>query len=614
MTARGTSERFYLASAALGGRRQPVDIYLPPGYRTHPLRRYPVLYLLHGVPGRPGAFLATVRAGVVEDELVAQHKLRPMILAMPFGSTGSFTDEEWANGVQPKSAWETFLARDVVRAVDARYRTIPSGGARALAGLSEGGYGALQHRPAPPGRVSRARELVGLRARRRHRLGIRSSGRDCLRRNSPALTLRGAAPALRRAHTFLWFYSGTDDKFRTQNATFAKALGEPRPAAPILPRPRRPQLGALARQRGEGAPGCLTEARCYVERARFPCCSRSRSRRAAGSTWCVSRAARRSATRCPLDELSRHASTPLLWFVAVWGAAGLLLGALRTLGANRANDRCARARSRRRARSTYLQTGVAIAVVRQISVRDALDLASRRQAVYTPAVLVAVAAAVLAPRRRVGRRAPFVVATVVAAGALLNILHAVLPGDDAGLLHSLTPDAVGPLAHAAGVLVAVALLVAARGLARRRRRAWQVATTLGILATALHALHGFNHGSLASAVVLALLLARRHDFDRPGDAATRRLLLERLAIAVPAIARLRLRGALAEPDGGRPAVLASTSSLDETLRGVFARDVGGSPHLRRRVRRLVPALAPDARHGLDGMDRERLARARGVTA
>ena len=75
-------------------------MYLPPGYRTHPHRRYPVLYLLHGVPGRPGAFLATVRAGVVEDELMAQHKLQPMILAMPFGSTGSFTDEEWANGVQ----------------------------------------------------------------------------------------------------------------------------------------------------------------------------------------------------------------------------------------------------------------------------------------------------------------------------------------------------------------------------------------------------------------------------------------------------------------------------------------------------------------------------------
>ena len=119
--------RFYVASAALGGRRQPVDVYLPPGYRSHPHRRYPVALPAARRAGRPGAFLATVRAGVVEDELVARHKLKPMILAMPFGSTGCFTDEEWANGVQPASAWETFLARDVVSAVDARYRTIPFG-------------------------------------------------------------------------------------------------------------------------------------------------------------------------------------------------------------------------------------------------------------------------------------------------------------------------------------------------------------------------------------------------------------------------------------------------------------------------------------------------------
>src|SRR5512135_400894 len=57
----GTATRFYVTSPALGGRRQPVDVYLPPGYAQHPGRRYPVLYLLHGVPGRPGAFLETVR-------------------------------------------------------------------------------------------------------------------------------------------------------------------------------------------------------------------------------------------------------------------------------------------------------------------------------------------------------------------------------------------------------------------------------------------------------------------------------------------------------------------------------------------------------------------------
>src|SRR5213592_2098330 len=44
----GRAIRIEVESAALGGRRQPVDVYLPPGYAAPPHERYPVLYLLHG--------------------------------------------------------------------------------------------------------------------------------------------------------------------------------------------------------------------------------------------------------------------------------------------------------------------------------------------------------------------------------------------------------------------------------------------------------------------------------------------------------------------------------------------------------------------------------------
>src|SRR5205085_2111226 len=50
---------------------------------------------------------------------------------------------EWANGVRPHEGWETFVARDLVGTVDSRFRTIRAGWARALGGLSEGGYGAI---------------------------------------------------------------------------------------------------------------------------------------------------------------------------------------------------------------------------------------------------------------------------------------------------------------------------------------------------------------------------------------------------------------------------------------------------------------------------------------
>jgi enterochelin esterase-like enzyme len=51
-------------------------------------------------------------------------------------------------------------------------------------------------------------------------------GRDPKRlaRNSPALTLPGVAVALRKAHTFIWFYSGTRDPMLKQNQAFAREL------------------------------------------------------------------------------------------------------------------------------------------------------------------------------------------------------------------------------------------------------------------------------------------------------------------------------------------------------------------------------------------------------
>jgi enterochelin esterase-like enzyme len=220
----GTATRFYLASPALAGRRQPVDVYLPPGYATHPHRRYPVVYLLHGVPGRPGAFLATVRMGVVEDELVALHRAKPAILIMPFGSTGSFTDKEWANGIGKGSAWETFIARDVVRAVDQRYRTIATPSARAIGGLSEGGYGAINvaiHHP---------REFQVVESWSGYELAdpIRSifgTSTALLAKNSPLETIQRAAATLRGRGVYFWFYTGTDDRhFRAQNARFARDL------------------------------------------------------------------------------------------------------------------------------------------------------------------------------------------------------------------------------------------------------------------------------------------------------------------------------------------------------------------------------------------------------
>ena len=283
----GRSQRFYVTSKALGGRRQPVDVYLPPGYTAHPLRRYPVLYLLHGVPGRPAAFLATVRMGVVEDELVARRQARAMILVMPFGSTGSFTDKEWANGIRPYEGWETFVARDVVRAVDGRYRTIAAADGRALAGLSEGGYGAFNIGIHHPREFSVLESWSGYESADPVR-AVFADDAAALARNSPLLTLGPRVRTLRAQHVRFWFYTGSGDPLRRQNVRFAAELARDR-----LPHTFYVVRGGhnWALWRGNAARAYLAASRRTPWRVgppRFPIAHRSpRSRRRAGCISCA---------------------------------------------------------------------------------------------------------------------------------------------------------------------------------------------------------------------------------------------------------------------------------------------------------------------------------------
>lgn len=223
VTVQGRQETLGVTSFALGGRRQQVIVYLPPGYDAHPSRRYPVLYLLHGFPGRPLAFLLTVRMGVWVDTLTAQRRIGGVILVMPSGSTGTFEDKEWANGVRRNEGWETFVARDVVNAIDGRYRTIRTSAGRAIAGLSEGGYGALNIAFHHPNEFSVVESWSGYM----HADNVPAifGGRaGLLAYNSPADYLPRVARTLRRNGVYIWFYTGARDPLRAQNASFAAEL------------------------------------------------------------------------------------------------------------------------------------------------------------------------------------------------------------------------------------------------------------------------------------------------------------------------------------------------------------------------------------------------------
>ena len=219
----GVVQPVTVPSSALGGRSQEAYVYLPSGYAQHPQRRYAVLYLLHGFPGRPLAFLETVQMGVIDDALAAKQRAQPLILVMPFGSTSTFTDKEWVNGIAPGNGWSTFVARDLVRYVDLHYRTVARGAGRAIAGLSEGGFGAFDIALHHPREFSIVESWSGYQRPDKLR-SIFGSHLQLLPANDPRLLVRRLAPRLRELGTYFWFYSGSTDRLDKQNAAFAREL------------------------------------------------------------------------------------------------------------------------------------------------------------------------------------------------------------------------------------------------------------------------------------------------------------------------------------------------------------------------------------------------------
>ena len=112
-----------------------VCVYLPPGYDTSGLR-YPVVYLLHGGGGDQSDWVTFGSARATLD--AAADSGHPVIAVMPDGRSGQYFD--YLDG---SFLIETYLLRYLVSDIDARYRTIADRSGRAIAGLSNGGYGAL---------------------------------------------------------------------------------------------------------------------------------------------------------------------------------------------------------------------------------------------------------------------------------------------------------------------------------------------------------------------------------------------------------------------------------------------------------------------------------------
>jgi enterochelin esterase-like enzyme len=123
-------------SAAIRG-TEHYAVRLPAGYRTSGLR-YPVIYALHGLPTDSDAYQ---RMPIASWDADAGAAGRPVIVVSPQGARKGDSDPEWHNW-GPGRDWETVVSSELVRVIDHRFRTIANRRARAIVGMSAGGYGA----------------------------------------------------------------------------------------------------------------------------------------------------------------------------------------------------------------------------------------------------------------------------------------------------------------------------------------------------------------------------------------------------------------------------------------------------------------------------------------
>ena len=125
-------------SKTVGVKRRAL-IYTPPGYSKN--KKYPVLYLLHGIGGDEKEWFNQGQPQVILDNLYAEKKVEPMIVVLPNGR--AMKDDRATGDVYGKAAafatFEQDLLKDLIPSVEKNYPVIKDSQHRAIAGLSMGG-------------------------------------------------------------------------------------------------------------------------------------------------------------------------------------------------------------------------------------------------------------------------------------------------------------------------------------------------------------------------------------------------------------------------------------------------------------------------------------------
>jgi enterochelin esterase-like enzyme len=145
----GVVHHHFYKSKVVGDQRD-FYVYTPPGFDPKARTKYPVFYLLHGYSDAADGWTAVGMANVVLDNLIAQGKVKPMLVVMPLGyGTPEMIKLKWNAWEHPEVRQQNFdafrqaLLTEVIPQVESAYPVSAKREDRAIAGLSMGGSESL---------------------------------------------------------------------------------------------------------------------------------------------------------------------------------------------------------------------------------------------------------------------------------------------------------------------------------------------------------------------------------------------------------------------------------------------------------------------------------------
>jgi S-formylglutathione hydrolase FrmB len=140
-------------SSTVLNRTMSYNVYLPPSYSTDITKKYPVMYLLHGMGGSYNDWKNMGMQSAVDNA-----GGKEMIIIMPDGLSDSFYVDGYKSGIN----YDTYMHKELIPYVESKYRINAANGKnRSIAGLSMGGFGAAYHGFKYPDKFSSSYAMSG---------------------------------------------------------------------------------------------------------------------------------------------------------------------------------------------------------------------------------------------------------------------------------------------------------------------------------------------------------------------------------------------------------------------------------------------------------------------